>query len=256
LNLCVNARDAMNGDGRIELATGRIAGSALRVRFPDATDENYIWISVADTGPGIEGGTLERVFEPFFTTKPPGEGTGLGLAVVYGVVKDHAGVIDVESALGKGAIFRIYLPAREAEESAEDSKHPSPAAEAALRHRVTVLLADDEENQLRLMERFLRAAGFEVLTARDGVEAIDLHRHHCGNIDVAVLDLGLPKLSGWESYRAMQSSDPSLKVLFASGYIEPEIKADIENTPSADIVKKPYRPDELVAKIGAVTASR
>jgi CheY-like chemotaxis protein len=256
LNLCVNARDAMNGVGRIELATGRISGAVLQARFPDANYENYIWISVTDTGLGIDDGTMERVFEPFFTTKAPGEGSGLGLAVVYGIVRDHAGFIDVQSGVGKGAVFCIYLPDRGGDEPKEDSKDPTPEDIAPLLRRVTVLLADDEENQLRLMERFLRAAGYEVLTARDGVAAIDLHRRHCGEIDVAVLDLGLPKLSGWESYRAMQSSDPSLKVLFASGYIEPQIKADIEKTPSADIVKKPYRPDELVAKIGAVTASR
>jgi PAS domain S-box-containing protein len=255
LNLCVNARDAMSGGGRIELASGRIAGSVVKARFPDAVDDAYLWISVADTGAGIEDGTLERVFEPFFTTKPPSEGSGLGLAVVYGIVKDHAGFIDVESEPGKGATFRIYLPERggEAVEKETDNEKGIPAA--APRRRATVLLADDEENQLRLMERFLRSAGYEVLTARDGVEALDLYRSQSG-IDVAVLDLGLPKLSGWESFRAMQGADPKLKVVFASGYIEGEMKTQIEKTPTADILKKPYRPEELVAKIDEITSGR
>jgi CheY-like chemotaxis protein len=253
LNLCVNARDAMSGGGRIELASGRIAGSVVKARFPDAVDDAYLWISVADTGAGIEDGTLERVFEPFFTTKPPSEGSGLGLAVVYGIVKDHAGFIDVESEPGKGATFRIYLPERGGEAVEKETDNEKGIAAAAPRRRATVLLADDEENQLRLMERFLRSAGYEVLTARDGVEALDLYRSQSG-IDVAVLDLGLPKLSGWESFRAMQGADPKLKVVFASGYIEGSIKAQIENTPTADILKKPYRPEELVAKIDEITA--
>ncbi len=255
LNLCVNARDAMNGDGTIELASGRIAGGALRARFSDAVYDNYLWISVADNGRGIEDGTLERVFEPFFTTKPAGEGSGLGLAVVYGIVKDHAGFIDVESERGKGTIFRIYLPERGAEAVEEHADSDKQTAVVAPRRRATILLADDEENQLRLMERFLRSAGYEVLTARDGAEALELHRSRSG-IDMAVLDLGLPKLSGWESFRAMQCADPKLKVVFASGYIEGAIKAEIENTPTADILKKPYRPEELVAKIDAIMATR
>jgi two-component system, cell cycle sensor histidine kinase and response regulator CckA len=231
-----------------------MAGGALTARFPDAVYEHYVWISVADTGRGIEDGTLERVFEPFFTTKPPSEGSGLGLAVVYGIVKDHAGFIEVESEPGKGATFRVYLPERGGE-AVENEKHTNDKANAAPapRRRGTVLLADDEENQLRLMERFLRTAGYEVLTARDGLEALELHRRQ-RDIDVAVLDLGLPKLSGWESFRAMQGSDPKLKVVFASGYIEGEMKAQIENTPTADILKKPYRPEELVAKIDEITA--
>jgi PAS domain S-box-containing protein len=255
LNLCVNARDAMSGGGRIELASGRIAGSVVKARFPDAVDDAYLWISVADTGAGIEDGTLERVFEPFFTTKPPSEGSGLGLAVVYGIVKDHAGFIDVESEPGKGATFRIYLPERGGEAVEKETDNEKGIAAAAPRRRATVLLADDEENQLRLMERFLRSAGYEVLTARDGVEALDLYRSQSG-IDVAVLDLGLPKLSGWESFRAMQGADPKLKVVFASGYIEGEMKTQIEKTPTADILKKPYRPEELVAKIDEITSGR
>jgi PAS domain S-box-containing protein len=115
LNLCVNARDAMNGSGVIELATGRIDGQALRARSAEAAAENYIWISVSDTGPGIENTNLDRIFEPFFTTKAQGEGSGLGLAVVYGIVKDHDGLIHVENVPGRGASFRIYLPERNAD---------------------------------------------------------------------------------------------------------------------------------------------
>jgi len=253
LNLCVNARDAMSGAGAIELGSGRIAGAILRTRFPDATGAEYVWISISDSGPGIEGTMLERIFEPFFTTKPQGEGSGLGLAVVYGIVKDHNGFVEVESERDQGATFRIFLPeyAGEAAEAAANIKDAAPLVPAPLR-RGTVLIADDEENQLRLMERFLGTAGYDVLTARDGLQAVELFRRHRDSIVVAVLDLGLPKLSGWDSYDAMRQNDPSLRVLFASGYIEPEVKRAVEDNGAADIVKKPYQPDELMAKIDAL----
>jgi CheY-like chemotaxis protein len=196
---------------------------------------------------------LERIFEPFFTTKPQGEGSGLGLAVVYGIVKDHNGFVEVESERDQGATFRIFLPeyAGEAAEAAANIKDAAPLVPAPLR-RGTVLIADDEENQLRLMERFLGTAGYDVLTARDGLQAVELFRRHRDSIVVAVLDLGLPKLSGWDSYDAMRQNDPSLRVLFASGYIEPEVKRAVEDNGAADIVKKPYQPDELMAKIDAL----
>jgi len=253
LNLCVNARDAMSGAGAIELGSGRIGGAILRTRFPDATGAEYVWISISDSGPGIEGTMLERIFEPFFTTKPQGEGSGLGLAVVYGIVKDHNGFVEVESERDQGATFRIFLPeyAGEAAEAAANIKDAAPLVPAPLR-RGTVLIADDEENQLRLMERFLGTAGYDVLTARDGLQAVELFRRHRDSIVVAVLDLGLPKLSGWDSYGAMRQNDPSLRVLFASGYIEPEVKRAVEDNGAADIVKKPYQPDELMAKIDAL----
>jgi PAS domain S-box-containing protein len=252
LNLCVNARDAMSGAGCIELATGRIDGHKLRARFAEAVDKHYISISVSDNGPGIDRAMLERIFEPFFTTKPLGEGSGLGLAVVYGIIKDHYGFIDVESEPGCGATFRIFLP--ETELVAAESP---AAAKAALPHptaprRGTVLLADDEENQLRLMERFVRNSGYDVLIARDGLQALELYRRHRTGIIVAVLDFGLPKLSGWETYRAIREHDPKLRVVFASGYVEPDLKNAAEADGWVDIVKKPYAPEELIAKIDAM----
>jgi PAS domain S-box-containing protein len=254
LNLCVNARDAMKGTGTIELATGRVSGETLRGTLPEAAEANYIWLSVSDTGPGIERAAQERIFEPFFTTKAPGEGSGLGLAVVYGIVRDHNGFIDVQSEPGKGATFRIYLPERNAE-AASHIDAPS-AGVATHANGATVLIADDEESQLRLMERFLRDAGFAVLTARNGVEAVELHRTHDGVVSVAVLDLGLPKLSGWESYRAMRERDPAIGIVFASGYIDPAVKNEIERDDDAAIIKKPYSPEELLAKISTMAEQR
>ena len=254
LNLCVNARDAMKGAGTLELATGRVSGETLRRTVPDAREKNYIWMSVSDTGPGIERAALERIFEPFFTTKAPGEGSGLGLAVVYGIVRDHDGFIDVQSEPGKGAAFRIYLPERQAEAAVQTDAPAGDVAAAA--NGATVLIADDEESQLRLMERLLREAGFAVLMARDGVEAVELHRTYRGAVSVAVLDLGLPKLSGWESYRAMRERDPGIGVVFASGYIDPRVKDEIERDDDAAIIKKPYNPEELIAKISAMAQQR
>jgi PAS domain S-box-containing protein len=252
LNLCVNARDAMNGAGTIELATGGIEGDAVRARFAEATEQNYAWMAVSDNGPGIVQAMIERIFEPFFTTKAQGEGSGLGLAVVYGIIRDHHGFVDVESEPGRGATFRIFLPeAHHAGAPAPES--PKNAARPSTRlRRGTVLLADDEENQLRLMEGFLRHSGYDVLTARDGLEALDVYRRHRNGISVVVLDFGLPKLSGWETYRAIREHDPGLRVLFASGYVEPEVKTAAEADGCVDIVKKPYEPEELIAKIDAM----
>ena len=251
LNLCVNARDAMSGAGTIELTTGRISGDALRARFAEAIERNYVWISVSDTGPGIDHAMLERIFEPFFTTKPQGEGSGLGLAVVYGIIRDHYGFIDVESPRGRGATFRIFLPeAHDLGAAAPAAAKNAPPVPTPLR-RGTVLLADDEESQLRVMDRFLRNVGYDVLSARDGPEALEIYRRHHDAIIVAVLDFGLPKVSGWETYRAMRAIDPCIRVLFASGYVAPELK-DVADDGSVDIVKKPYAPEELIAKIDAM----
>lgn len=255
LNLCVNARDAMAGGGKLSLGTGAVAGRDLRKRFHAAEEKEYVSIVVADTGGGIDAAIRDRVYEPFFTTKGPGEGTGLGLAAVYGIVGSHGGFIDLVSEPGRGTTFRIYLPS-----SPENGRRavPSPPAEkpspATRQGYGTILLVDDEERQLDLIQGFLQNHGYRVLVAHDGVEAVEVHRRHRDEIEVVVIDLGLPRLSGWEAFLKMKQEWPAVRTIFTSGYIKADIRSEMIRHGVIEIVQKPYLPDELAAKIGAAVS--
>jgi PAS domain S-box-containing protein len=251
LNLCVNARDAMRGGGRLLLRTMLDDGADLRKRFHAAQEEKYVCIAVADTGDGIGPAIRDRVFDPFFTTKGPGEGTGLGLTVVYGIIGGHDGFIEIQSEPGRGATFFVYLPSRPAHR--ETVVPPLAAASSApetLNGHGTILLVDDEERQLELIREFLRGKGYRVLAARDGVEAVELHRRHKEEITVVVLDLGLPKLSGWEAFVRMKQAQPGVRTIVTSGYIQADLRSEMMDEGVAAIIQKPYLPDELAAKIG------
>jgi PAS domain S-box-containing protein len=255
LNLCVNARDAMAGGGKLSLGTGAVAGRDLRKRFHAAEEKEYVSIVVADTGGGIDAAIRDRVYEPFFTTKGPGEGTGLGLAAVYGIVGSHGGFIDLVSEPGRGTTFRIYLPS-----SPENGRRavPSPPAEkpspATRQGYGTILLVDDEERQLDLIQGFLQNHGYRVLVAHDGVEAVEVHRRHRDEIEVVVIDLGLPRLSGWDAFLKMKQEWPAVRTIFTSGYIKADIRSEMIRHGVIEIVQKPYLPDELAAKIGAAVS--
>src|SRR5262245_25039472 len=206
LNLCLNSRDAMPEGGELLLKTGTIGGVELRKHFQEAREEQYVRISVTDTGHGLDKAIKNRVFEPFFTTKSQGQGSGLGLSVVYGIVTNHRGFIDMASEVGRGTTFDIYLPVPSdaaalipAEEPKEETKTDPTAGNGA-----TILFVEDETHQLNLMQKHLAAEGHRVLTARDGGEAVQTYLRHKQEIDLVVLDLGLPKLNGWEAYKMMK----------------------------------------------------
>ncbi len=254
LNLCVNARDAMNGTGTLGLRDSVISGEELRTRFPEAADDAYLCIHVSDTGTGIEAAVRDRIFDPFFTTKEPGQGTGLGLTAVYGIVREHDGFVEVDSERGRGTTFRLYLPLRSVDGTS------TAAADDVKKHdenrygNETVLFVDDEDRQVDLMEGVLKERGYRVLIARDGVEAVELHRRHKHEIAAVILDLGLPRLNGWEAFLRMKQEQPDVKTIFASGYIKADIRSEMMNQGVVGIIHKPYLPDELLAKIGAVIA--
>jgi two-component system cell cycle sensor histidine kinase/response regulator CckA len=252
LNLCVNARDAMNGSGTLLLSDGSTSGAELRTRFPDADGEHYIRITVADTGTGMEPTIRDRIFDPFFTTKGPGKGTGLGLTAVYGILREHDGFVEVDSEPGRGTTFNLYLPLRSV-----DGK-PVVAARGAktngAEHRgghETLLFVDDEERQVELIEDFLTKNGYRVLVARDGVEAVEVHGRHKHEIAAVILDLGLPRLNGWEAFQKIKQQQPEVKTIFTSGYIKADLRSEMINQGVAAIIHKPYLPDELLGKIGA-----
>lgn len=252
LNMCVNARDSMPDGGKLLLETSIVAGAELRQRFDEAQNDLYVRIGVADTGTGIDDDTKKRIFEPFFTTKALGQGTGLGLSVAYGIVRNHSGFIDVKSEPGQGTTFSIYLPiAKDKPEIFREEQKLDGTRQRAAGSGAMVLFVDDEEYQVRLMRKLLEDEGYRVLIARDGTEAVELHRRHKEEIAVTVLDFGLPKLNGWEALRKMKQIDPKLSVLFATGFVPPEIEAKIRNAQPASIIGKPYEPTEVLEKISA-----
>ena len=249
LNLCVNARDAMPEGGRISLKTETVLATDLRRRFPEAAAERYVSVSVSDNGNGMDDATQRRVFEPFFTTKPVGQGTGLGLAVVYGIVKNHDGFVEVKSKLGHGTTFCIYLPIPTEAARQRSEAGSKQTVLNSVGNGETILFVDDEERQLKAMRRFLEGNGYRVLGAQTGVEALETFKQHKDAITVAVLDLGLPQLGGWQAFQQMRELRPKLKVLIATGFVSPEVEAEMAQGKLCGVIVKPYQLDDVLEKI-------
>jgi two-component system cell cycle sensor histidine kinase/response regulator CckA len=267
LNLCVNAYDAMleagsrhsgNGvlqqqGGRLTLRTSTALGASLRRRFTDAIADQYVIVSVSDTGIGMDEGTRARIFEPFFTTKEKGKGTGLGLAVVYGVIKSHRGFIDVESEVGSGTTFHLYFPVL------QQITRPSEAKPVRTTKtpggNETILVVEDEEMLLDLVKSLLEDKGYTVLTASDGLEAVDVYARHKEKISLVLSDMGLPKMSGWEAFRKMREINPGIKAILASGYLDPEVRSEMLKAGARDFVLKPYDVDHILVRLREVIES-
>jgi PAS domain S-box-containing protein len=244
LNLCVNARDAMPSGGTLTLTTRLVDGAELK----DSGGEKpgrYVRIEVKDTGMGMDPGVQGRIFEPFFTTKGTGQGTGLGLAVVYGIVQSHNGLIQVSSAPMQGTTFRVYLPATPSPERPMERSPKEDASRKSQTNR-TILVVEDEAKMLRLLEKVLSKRGYQVLTAADGEEAIEVHRSHKDAIDIILLDLDLPKISGRDVLVKLKTENPDVKILIASGYLEPDLRSEIERAGLKHFIHKPYIPDDVV----------
>jgi two-component system cell cycle sensor histidine kinase/response regulator CckA len=255
LNLSVNARDAMPEGGRLTFKTHTVNGAALR--SGDATkDGQYVCIEVSDTGTGMDESVRKRIFEPFFTTKDVGKGTGLGLSVVYGIVQNHGGFIDVESKPGTGTSLRLYLPA-----SLSGLSHEQPSVDldtettATSLGSATVLLVEDEQDMLNVLERILLQHGYKVLKATDGEKALEIYRCHYQAIDAVLLDIGLPKISGQDVLLEIKNENPDVKIIVASGYLEPELKAQVDRAGVNHFLHKPYMLDEVVKAVQSVMAT-
>lgn len=252
LNLCVNARDAMPAGGKLSFKTS-LAGSDKLDKRPGA-DAQAVCIEVSDTGTGIDSSIRSRVFDPFFTTKRAGEGTGLGLPMVYAIVKNHNGTIELESELGRGTTFRIHIPALATRKDA--GANGSAAAPAALqterRGNRTLLVAEDEPAMVLLLKKMLPEHGYDVLAALDGEEAMVLYRQHKDEIDAVLLDIGLPKLAGWEVLLKLKEENPDVQVVVASGYIDPEFKTKMREVGVWQFIGKPYRIESIVAALDAL----
>jgi PAS domain S-box-containing protein len=246
LNLSLNARDAMPNGGSLTISIRPIQVDAERLKGKmDVQPGQFVCLSVADTGCGMEEATLKRLFEPFFTTKEVGKGTGLGLATVDGIIAQHRGWVEVESALGKGTTFRVFLPATTARRT-----QPAPAGGmVAIRGRETILLVEDEPSLRRVVGQVLRRLGYQVLEAANGQAAITVWRDHAANIDLLFSDMLMAEgPSGLDLAATLRQEKPNLKVIISSGYNMEMTAQDRPGTGDMIYLQKPY-PIEIVSKI-------
>jgi two-component system, cell cycle sensor histidine kinase and response regulator CckA len=240
LNLCVNARDAMPNGGLVTLSTRMHAGAALRHLGADP-ERTYACLSVVDSGTGMTPEVRQRIFEPFFTTKQGAQGTGLGLAVVYGIVVAHHGFIDVSSTPGAGSAFHVYLPLAE-------SALPVPAIASPTEFpggTESLLIVDDEESLRSLLCSALNHKGYRTTTAASGLEAIELVSDPTREFDAVLLDLNMPGASGLDVMKVIRICRPDLRVIVISGHITHDARAAFEHLGQRAFVQKPYKLDEL-----------
>jgi two-component system, cell cycle sensor histidine kinase and response regulator CckA len=260
LNLAVNARDAMPGGGCLRIRTENVTFAPGDARaLPAIGDGKYAALIVRDTGEGMDAETQARIFEPFFTTKEKGRGTGLGLATVYGIVKQSGGFIVVDSAPAQGTAFTIYLPRVDGVESVAKA---APTPEVARHGAETILVVDDESGIRDLAAEYLEGCGYTVLTASGGIEARDLLAKYGSPIHVLLTDTVMPRMTGHELVQTVSALRPEIKIIYMSGYLEFNASAQIQSGDGALYIQKPFSLDALgkivrsALESAAVTASR
>ncbi|MGA7160867.1 MAG: response regulator [Bacteroidota bacterium] len=247
LNLCVNARDAMPEGGKLTISTRIVEGNDLQSKFPKAVSSDYVLVEVADTGSGMTEETRLRIFEPFFTTKGEGKGTGLGLAVAFGIISLHHGFIDVSSSLGHGTTFSFYFPVNA--EEIEPFQIKGEMLGETPGGTETILLVEDEEMLRELAKMTLKGKGYRVITAANGEEAIEIYKVRNKEIALVLSDMGLPKLDGYSAFKELKIINPAIKFIIASGYIDPGQKSDILRSGVREFIQKPYVPNDMLGKI-------
>jgi len=246
-NLFVNAADAMLGGGDLILKTMNVTPKAIKAKLYDPKPGDYVLLMVTDTGIGMDEETMARIFDPFFTTKDMGRGTGLGIASSYGIIKSHAGYIEVDSKKGQGSAFSIYLPASE-----KKVRKTVNRAEQFIRGTGTVLLVDDEKVILEVGKELLKAMGYSVLIAKHGKEAVEVYRKNQDDIDIVVLDMIMPDMGGGEAYDRMKEINPNVKVLLSSGFSIDGQATEILDRGCDAFIQKPFTMKELSGKIREV----
>jgi CheY-like chemotaxis protein len=237
----------MPSGGELSLETQNVSLDEDLVEPYSVPPGKYVRISIVDTGVGMDEKTMERIFEPFFTTKEMGRGTGLGLASVYGIVKNHGGIIEVESEKGKGTIFTIYLPVCEKEVN-NDAGLPVTIHKG----KETVLLIDDQEIILKVGKDLLKALGYNVFVAGSGDQALVFYLQHGKSVDLVILDMVMPGMSGAETYERLKALNPHIKVLLSSGYSVEEEGSRILEKGAAGFIQKPFDISILSQKLRTI----
>jgi len=258
MNLAVNARDAMPKGGRLTIKTTNVsAAQAATLTNVDLPAGDYVLIEVTDTGDGIAKEHLAKIFEPFFTTKGVGQGTGLGLSTVYGIITQSGGHIAVESAVGQGTTFRIYLPRDERPEA----RQPEPghvdlsSRMQDLTGKGTILLVEDEDAVRSFAVRALKARGYEVMEAPSGEDALELMRKRGKPVDLLVSDVVMPGMDGPSLAKRLREEFGQQKVILISGYAEDAIRKNMERAPGIEFLPKPFSLKELAQKVKEVLQS-
>ncbi len=249
MNLCNNSRDAMPHGGHLTFETESVLiNKEYSDTHPEVEEGQYMLITVTDTGCGMNGETLSKAFEPFFTTKEVGRGSGLGLATVFGIVKQHNGFINAYSEVDKGTSIKVYLPLVECPAEEVDIK----IEDEVIGGTETILIAEDEEEVLAIAARILRRAGYTVLEASDGIEAIELINKNPDSIALALLDVVMPEKSGQDVYAVIQETAPNIRILFTSGYSANTIHTRFILDAGMILLRKPYAPFVLLREIRAI----
>ncbi len=252
MNLCVNSRDAMPNGGKLSIETENvlIAGDFC-ARHPWAEPGRYVLIRIADSGHGMDRSTLERIFEPFFSTKEKNKGTGLGLSTAYGIIKQHNGMIHVYSEPEKGSVFKAYIPAGEGEAETAETKESDEMAGGG----ETILLAEDDDMVRNLTAGILERAGYSVIGARDGEEALAQFEKNADKIDLLILDVVMPRLGGRRAYERMRKARKDVPVIFSSGYSEKGVHTGFVLDEGLELLQKPFGAADLLQMVRSVLNS-
>ncbi|MEW6080047.1 MAG: response regulator [Thermodesulfobacteriota bacterium] len=254
MNLYVNAAQAMTktGSGDIFVSTANVLLDESIVRSHHLPPGRYVKIAVRDTGCGMDETVMGKIFDPFFTTKMPGEGTGLGLSSVYGIIKNHNGFIEVDSRPMQGSVFTIYLPATDKIVVRDDERPPEEVKKGS----GVILVVDDEEMVLKSCERLLKRLNYHVLTAQNGLAAMDIYRERGQNVDLVMLDMLMPEMSGGVIFERLKEMNPDIKVLLSSGYSLNEQARDILSRGCRGFIQKPFDVGELSKKITEIISGQ
>jgi signal transduction histidine kinase/ActR/RegA family two-component response regulator len=253
MNLAVNACDAMPGGGELRFETESVVFDDAWCRsHRGSRPGRYAAVYVGDSGVGIPPELIGKIFDPFFTTKDPGKGTGLGLAMVFGIVKNHGGYVVVESLPGSGTVFRIYLP--HTDESEAEAEERKPERRAGVR-RGRILLIDDQDDVRDVCGAMLGSLGYEVVTACDGVEGVEAFRRESSGVDLVIVDMVMPNLSGRDCFRQLRSIRPDVRALLSTGYSREGIVEETMREGICGFIQKPFRLEQLASAVDAAFAA-